>query len=125
MNIRQVGVGMGHYQCPVCLEETSVVVVDTQLKFTPTIEGEVGCVGHELCDTHAAQNEEGYLFFIELADAPKGQLRTRTGRLLSIKEDVTKHVFDSSVELRTINYMDVETLELVQKIYEKNLEDNA
>lgn len=83
-------VGMGCYECPVCLEKhTEVVLIDKrmreQFESTKTV-----AVGNMLCDLHKQQQQDGYVFLVEIVDATK----LRTGRILSVNKDLFGAMFN-------------------------------
>lgn len=83
---------MGCYQCPVCLEKhTEVVLIDERMKkqFEST---ETVVVGNMLCDLHKRQKRDGYVFLVEIVDASK----LRTGRIMSFSKSMFNVVFNQS-----------------------------
>lgn len=85
-------IGMGCYECPVCLEKhTEVVLIDERMKeqfeSTKTI-----VVGNMLCDLHKQHQRGGYVFLVEIVDATK----LRTGRIMSFRKGFFDTVFNKN-----------------------------
>lgn len=83
---------MGCYECPVCLEKhTEVVLINEHLKqqFEPN---ETVVVGNMLCDLHKQQQRDGYVFLVEIVDSTK----LRTGRIVCFSKSMFNVVFNQN-----------------------------
>lgn len=86
-------VGMGCYQCPICLEKhTEVVIIDESFKerFEST---DTVVVGSMLCDEHKRQQQDRYIFLVEIDNVTS---KLRTGRIMSIRKEMFNDVFSSN-----------------------------
>ena len=86
-------VGMGCYECPVCLEKhTEVVLINGRMKeqFEST---ETTVVGSMLCDEHKRQQHDGYIFLVEIDNVTS---KLRTGRIMSMRKEMFDTVFNSN-----------------------------
>lgn len=85
-------VGMGCYECPVCLEKhTEVVLINERMK-EQFESSEHYVIGNKLCDLHKQQQQDGYVFLVEIVDATK----LRTGRIMSFSKDLFDTVFNKN-----------------------------
>ncbi len=100
--------------CPVCgkVFDTGDLLLDMRLskrfdRYTVT--------DYSLCPEHKQQEEDGYIFLIELSEAPvKGQEPKRTGRIASLKKEVATQIFNR--EMAPISYVEVGVMDALEKM---------
>ena len=108
-------VGMGHYLCPVCLEETdSVLLLDKRLKDSLDRDN---FMGWEACTTHEQQFNEGYIALIETRTNNPSKLNDngRTGNYAMIRKEAFSQLFNMPITSKIV-FIEIGILEKLQQI---------
>ena len=95
-------VAVAKYQCPVCLEmhhHGAPLLFDKGMK---PIKEEHLFLGHELCETHATLEDDGYIFLVAIEE-PTSEVTLdkviRTGDIVTVRKEVAMDIFGSDFKV--------------------------
>ncbi len=121
-------VAMEQEMCPVCCTKSNVgVVIDRRLR---PIENKV--TGWSLCEEHAKQKREGYVFIIG-ADESKSDIDEhgnimpegahRTGDYCAIRREAWERMFDIPIPEKGLAFAEPDVMKFLGELQQKAEED--
>lgn len=102
---KEYGLNSSLETCHICGKEMGVVLFGASYKDENGKPAEAPhkiCMGH-ICDDCKKVIDDGGIFFIEVRDGESGNNPYRTGRIIAVKEDAVKNIFEG---YNKVNYVE-------------------
>lgn len=114
-------VAVAKYQCPVCLEMHhygAPLLFDKRMQ---PIKEEHLFLGHELCETHATLEDDGYIFLVAIEE-PTSEVALdkviRTGDIVTVRKEVAMDIFGSDFKVgkHSMVFIDTQVFEYIKTL---------